>query len=56
MQPDKETQELMNDYDLDVEDADPVKGLRPPRGRELKGLMDELGLDADDALDLMDEL
>ncbi len=42
---DDETKELMEDYDLDEDEAEHVKEI-----------MDETGLDADDAVELKDDL
>ena len=44
MPPDNEIKQLMDDHDLDEEEAE-----------RLQSLMDELGLDADDAAELLDE-
>ena len=44
MPPDSEIKELMEEYDLSEEEAE-----------RLQDLMDELGLDADDAAELLDE-
>lgn len=45
MCPDAEIKELMEDYDLDKEDAE-----------RLRDLMDDTGLDADDAYEILDEV
>ena len=45
MPSDNEIKELMDDYDLDEDQA-----------KKLKDLVDELGIDADDIAELIDEL
>lgn len=56
MPPDSEIKELMEEYDLDPVKERSSHGASEEEAERLKSLMDELGLDADDALEIVDEV